>query len=123
MPEYFHLQNMNYSQYLHITLSKNAENVSVLAHLSNARLEYKLIMLKKQAATAYRFNQQDALEILALWEEQILQAKVLKQQLDIPDNETSDVDMELPELAAFEMIEKRQEMLRSKLLKNENVQL
>lgn len=114
---------MNYTQYLHTALSKNAENISVLAHMSNAMLEHKLIMLKKQAATASRFDQHDALELLALWEEQVQQAKVLKQQLDIADNETSDVDMELPELAAFEMIEKRQELLRNKLLKNENVQL
>jgi len=114
---------MNYTQYLHTALNNNAENISVLAHLSPVRLEQKLQLVKKQVGSALRFNQADALELLKVWEDQILQAAELKAQLDIENNDTSDIDMELPELAAFEMIEKRQELLRNKLLKNENVQL
>lgn len=114
---------MNYTQYLHAALTNNAENISVLAHLSPVRLEHKLQLVKKQMGSARRFDQANALELLKLWEDQILQAAELKTQLGIENNDTSDIVMELPELAALEMIEKRQELLRSKLLKNENVQL
>ncbi len=113
---------MNYTQYLHTALNNNAENISVLAHLSPVRLEQKLQLVKKQIDSAQRFDQTGALELLKVWEDQLLQAAELKAQLGIANNDTSDVAMELPELAALEMIEKRQEILRSKLLKNEKVQ-
>lgn len=114
---------MNYTQYLHTALTNNAENISVLAHLSPVKLEHKMQLVKKQMGSARRFDQPGALEILQVWEDQIQQASELKAQLGIESNNTSDVAMELPELAALEIIEKRQEILRSKLLKNENIQL
>lgn len=112
---------MNYAQHLHTALDKEAENVSVLAHLSESKLETKLSLVRKQMGSARRFEQHDALELLKIWEEQIFNALELKAQLNIEENEQTDLDMMLPELAAFEMIEKRQEILRTKLLKDDYI--
>jgi len=110
---------MNYIQRLTEALNKDAETVSVLANLPVAKLDNKLILLKKQIASAKKFEQHDAVELLRTWEDQVLNAKDLKQDLNMPDNNLLDVNMELTELAAFEMIEKRQDILKSKLLKEE----
>lgn len=110
---------MNYAQRITTALDKDAEIVSVLGHLPIAKLNNKMLLLKKQMASANKFEQYDAIELLKIWEAQIINAKVLKQELNLEDNNTLDVDMEITELAAFEMIEKRQDILKNKLLKEE----
>ena len=107
---------MNYIQRITSALDKDAETVSILSHLPVAKLDAKLMLLKKQIATARKFEQYDAVELLHIWEDQINNAKELKQHIEIEESTLLDVDMQLPELAAFEMIEKRQELLKSKLL-------
>ena len=110
---------MNYIQRLSNALDNDAETVSVLANLPVAKLDNKLLLIEKQIISSLKYNQFDALELLKVWEGQVLNAKVLKQELKLADNNLLDVDMTLPELAAFEMIEKRQDILKSKLLKEE----
>jgi hypothetical protein len=110
---------MNYIQRLTNTLDNHAETVSVLANLPVAKLDNKLLLIKKQIASAVKYEQPDAIELLNVWQDQVENAKVLKQELNLADNYLLDVDMELNELAAFEMIEKRQDLLKSKLLKEE----
>ena len=110
---------MNYTQRITNALDKEAETISVLGHLPVAKLDTKLLLIDKQTVSALKYEQYDALELLKIWEHQVISAKALKQQLALADNNSLDVDMELTELAAFEMIEKRQDILRNKLLKEE----
>jgi|ERR1043165_2641083 hypothetical protein len=109
---------MNYAQRLHTALDKDAETVSVLAHLPVQKLENKLLLIAKQIESARKFAQNDAIELLRVWQDQVENAKELKRDLALEDNDLLDVEMEIQELAAFEMIEKRQELLKSKLLKD-----
>ncbi len=110
---------MNYIQRISTALDTDTETVSVLAHLPVARLNTKLQLIKKQIASARKYEQYDAIELLHIWEDQIINAKALKLQLNLEENTTVDVNMELPELAAFDMIERRQDLLKEKLLKDE----
>ncbi len=114
-----HFYGMNYLQRINTALEKDAENVSVLAHLPEERLDKKLALINRQVAAAKKYEQRDALELLKIWEAQVLNAKELKLQLNPAENLLVDVEMELPELAAFDMIEKRQELLKLKLSKEE----
>lgn len=110
---------MNYIQRLTSALDHDAETVSVLGHLPVTKLDNKLSLIKKQILTAKKYEQHDAIELLKIWEDQVLNAKELKKELSLADNNLLDVNMELAELAAFEMIEKRQDILKNKLLKEE----
>ena len=108
---------MNYAQQITTTLDNDAETVSVLGHLPVSKLDSKLDLIRKQLATARKYEQHDAVELLKIWQDQVLNAKELKQYLKLEDNNVLDVNMELSELAAFEMIEKRQDILKNKLMK------
>lgn len=110
---------MNYAQRITTALDKETENISVLAHLPIERLDKKLQLLSRQIASAKKYEQPDAIELLHIWERQVNDAIELKQQLQPAENLLVDVEMVLPELAAFDMIEKRQELLKLKLLKGE----
>jgi len=110
---------MNYIQRITAALDKDAETVSLLAHLPVLRLENKLQLLKKQMLSAKKYEQYAALELLKIWEDQVLNALELKRNLNIEDSDLVDVDMELTELAGFDMIEKRQQLLKKKLLKED----
>lgn len=114
-----HFYGMNYLQRINTALEKDAESVSVLAHLPVEHLDKKLALINRQVAAAKKYEQRDALELLNIWQAQVLNAKELKLQLNPVENLLVDVEMELPELAAFEMIEKRQELLKLKLSKEE----
>jgi hypothetical protein len=110
---------MNYIQRINSALEKEAENVSILSYLSLERLDKKLVLINKQLIAAKKYEQPDAVELLKIWAGQVNDAIALKLQMDMEENLLLDVDMELPELAAFDMIEKRQELLKTKLLKGE----
>ncbi len=110
---------MNYTQRINNALDKEAENVSVLAHLPIERLDKKLLLLARQVEAAKKYEQHEAVELLHIWEQQVNDAKELKLQINPTENLLVDVEMVLPELAAFDMIEKRQELLKLKLLKGE----
>jgi hypothetical protein len=112
---------MNYIQKISSALDKETENISFLAYFPSTKLQQKLTLVKKQIEIATRNEQTDALELLKLWETQITEAQLLKQQLNPDENPLLEMDFELPEIMAFELIEKRQELLRQKLLKEEFV--
>ena len=110
---------MNYIQKTSIAIDKEAENVAYLSYFPSAKLEQKLNLVQKQLEIAARNEQHDAKELLTLWQKQISDAQFLKQQYKVEDNPHLEIDFELPEIMAFELIEKRQELLRQKLLKEE----
>lgn len=113
---------MNYAQKISAALDNEAENVAYLSYFPTAKLEQKLGLVKKQMEIATRNEQRDAIELLNLWQNQITDAQVLKLQLKVEENPLLEMDFELPEIMAFELIEKRQELLRQKLLKDEFVE-
>ena len=109
---------MDYIQQISNALDKEVENVAFLAYFPFGKLEKKLSLVRKQLAVAEKNKQTGALELLKIWEEQILDAQILKQDLKIEDNAKLDMQMHLPEIEAYEEIEKRQELLKEKLLKD-----
>ncbi len=108
---------MSYVQQISSALEKEAENIAFLAHFPAAKLENKLTSVRNQISIAEKSGQTGALELLKLWESQILEAQVLKQEYNLEDNPNLDMKMQLLEVEAYEMIEKRQQILRKKLLK------
>src|SRR5688500_12391375 len=109
---------MNYIQQITLALDKEVENIAFLAYFPEQKLDKKLLRLKQQLDVAGKNKMSEAVELLKLWEQQVLDAKVLKEELHIEDNPALELNMFLPEIDAFEMIEKRQSQLRKKLLKD-----
>ena len=65
---------------------------------------------------SFRNQLTDAGNLLQIWERQLSDARFIKQQYEIADNPKITVSMLLPDLAEYEEIEKRQQLLLQKLL-------
>ena len=109
---------MDYIQQITNALDKDVENIAFLAYFPDSKLEKKLLLVQQQLAVAEKNNQLGAAELLKIWEQQISDARILKQDLKLEDNPKLDMQMYLPEIEAYEMIEKRQELLKQKLLQD-----
>lgn len=107
---------MDYIQQISNALDKEVENVAFLAYFPFNKLEKKLLLIRQQLSVAEKNKQTGALELLKIWEEQILEAQILKHDLKIEDNAKLEMQMYLPEIEAYEAIEKRQALLKEKLL-------
>jgi len=108
---------MSYISQITNALDKEIENVAFLAYFPDAKLEKKLSVVRQQIVVAEKNKQLQALDLLKIWEQQICDARVLKKEMNIDDNPNLDMQLSLPEIEAYEMIEKRQEMMKQKLLK------
>ncbi|MES2620696.1 MAG: hypothetical protein V4615_07580 [Bacteroidota bacterium] len=113
---------MSYISQITNALDKEIENVAFLAYFPVAKLEKKLQVVKQQILIAEKNNQLQALDLLKIWEQQISDARLLKKQLEIDDNLDLDMQLSLPEIEAYEMIEKRQELMKQKLLKDNPIE-
>lgn len=109
---------MSYISQITNALDKEIENVAFLAYFPDAKLEKKLLLVRQQVLVAEKNKQLQALDLLRIWEQQICDARVLKKELEIDDNPNLDMQLSLPEIEAYEMIEKRQELMKQKLLKD-----
>jgi hypothetical protein len=109
---------MNYNEQITYALDKDVQNVAFLAYFPESKLDKKLLSLKQQLAIAVKNKLTDAAQLLQIWQRQVLDAKILKAQWRVEDNPTLELKMFLPEIDAFEEIEKRQERLKQKLLKD-----
>lgn len=107
---------MDYIQQISNALDKDVENIAFLAYFSESKLERKLTVVQQQLAVAEKNNLTYATELLKIWEEQIISAQILKKELQIEDNPKLNMRLSLPELEDYELIEKRQELLKEKLL-------
>ena len=107
---------MDYIQQISNALDKEVENVAFLAYFPFNKLEKKLLLIRQQLSVAEKNKQTGALELLKIWEEQILEAQILKHDLKIEDNAKLEMQMYLPTIEASEAIEKRQALLKEKLL-------
>jgi hypothetical protein len=112
---------MSYIQQITNALDKEMENVAFLAYFPYPKLEKKHLLVKQQIAIAEKNNQLQALDLLKIWQSQIQDALTLKKNLQVEDNAELDMQLHLPEIEAYEMIEKRQELLKQKLLKDTQV--
>lgn len=112
---------MNYIQRLSETMDREAENVAFLSYFPSAKLEQKLLSVRAQIEIATRNELRDALELLKLWEKQITDAQEMKRVLNPDENDLLDMNMELPEVIGFEVFQKRQDVLRDKLLRAEEI--
>jgi hypothetical protein len=108
---------MDYRQQISNALDKDVENIAFLAYFPESKLDKKLLALKQQQEIAQKNNIPDALELLQIWQQQVQDAKSLKAQLHIDDNPKLSLELSLPEIEAYEAIQKRQELLKKKLLK------
>jgi hypothetical protein len=106
---------MDYTQRINQAIAKDIETIAFLAHFTNENLQRKLSLLKKQKDIASRNARFDALELLQVWEEQTVDAIILKKELEFEDNELLDMDMLLPEIQTLEMMENRQNLLQQRL--------
>lgn len=109
---------MSYISQITNALDKEIENVAFLAYFPDTKLEKKLLLVRQQILVAEKNKQLQALDLLKIWEQQISDARVLKKEMNIDDNPNLDMQLSLPEIEAYEMIEKRQELMKQKLLKD-----
>ncbi len=107
---------MDYIQQISNALDKEVENVAFLGYFPFNKLEKKLLLVQQQLAVAEKNKQLGAAELLKVWEQQLLDATELKKEMQLEDNPLLDMQLSLPEIEAYEMIEKRQELLKERLL-------
>ncbi len=112
---------MNYIQRISDCLDQEAENVAFLSFFTTSKLEEKLLLVRNQIAIATKHEHQDALSLLQLWEKQLTDAQELKIQFKSDENPLLDMNMQLPEIMAYELLQNRQKLLKNKLLKEEKV--
>jgi hypothetical protein len=105
---------MDYIQEISKALDKETENIAFLAYFPEVKLDKRLLMLRKQYYIARKNKLTEAMELLKIWEQQVLDAKAVKEELRISDNPDLELDMFLPEVEAYDMIEKRQALLKQK---------
>jgi hypothetical protein len=108
---------MDYAQKLSNALDKEEETIAFLAFLPLSILEKKLLQVRRQLDIAQRNNILGPLELLKFWQKQLLDAKLLKAEFELEDYYDRDINFSLREVEEFEQIEKRQELLKQKLLK------
>lgn len=113
---------MNYIQRISDCMDNETENVAFLSYFTTAKLEQKLLLVRGQIEIATKNELRDALELLKLWEKQIIDAVELKRVLNPDENALLDMNMELPEVMGYELFQKRQEVLKNKLLQAEQMQ-
>jgi hypothetical protein len=96
--------------------SNEIENIAFLSGLSDAKLEKKLVIVREQMAIAETNQQIDAIELLKVWERQIIEARAAKCEHQKEQNNLSEIEIELAELEAMERLaEQRNEIIARKL--------
>ncbi len=111
---YFRL--VNYLYRITEAKSNETENIAFLSGLSDAKLEKKLLLVREQMAIAETNHQTDAIELLKLWERQIIEARTAKCEHEKETNNLSEIEIELAELDAMEKLaEQRNEIIVRKL--------
>ena len=113
---------MNYNTEIQTALDKEIENVALLSAYSFKKLDELLAVVKQKQMVAFRNQLTDAGALLQIWERQLSDARLLKLQYEVTDNNSLEVAMSLPDLDAYEMIEKRQQFLLEKLLVKESIE-
>lgn len=98
------------------------EYVAYLATMPDKELEKKLDIIHKQSVIAEKEKNTSSLELLEIWRNQIIQARILKIENNIPDTPRA-IDIALAEMEAQkEKSEQRQEILneaRTTVIANE----
>lgn len=69
---------MNYTQWMEEAKIHETENVSFLAHIPDSKLERKLSVVREQMNLAGKNKQEDAVQLLKIWERRIIEARVIK---------------------------------------------
>ena len=109
---------MDYREEITRALDKDVENIAFLAYFPKEKLQNKLTAIRKQLQVAEQNNLSEATELLKLWEQQVVDALVIKEDLQISDNPKLDMPLYLPEIEVYEMLEKRQALLKQRLQKD-----
>jgi hypothetical protein len=109
---------MDYILQITAALNKDVENIAFLSYFPEGKLDKKLLSIRQQIEVAKKNKLTDALELLKIWEQQVIEAKSLKQELQVKDNPALDLNFYLPELEVYDMLEKRQELLKQRLNKD-----
>lgn len=113
---------MNYLYRITEAKSNETENIAFFSGLSDAKLEKKLVLVHEQMAIAETNQQTDAIELLKVWERQIIEARAAKCEHEKETNNLSEIETELAEMDAMEKLaEQRNEIIARKLQPIANV--
>lgn len=103
---------MNYLLRIDEAKSHETSNISFLSSLSDYRLEKKLAIIREQMIIAEKNKQGEAIELLKIWERQVIEARVLKHEQQPVQAEMTEIERELAEIEAQEeKVEKRTKIL------------
>ncbi len=97
---------------IRLASEKAEEYIAYLATFSDEKLENHLDIIHQQSVIAEKEKLTSSLELLEIWREQVIQARILKAEKNIP-TQPSAIELALAEMEAQEeKSEQRQEILR-----------
>lgn len=113
---------MNYKQQIETVLNNEVQHVAILSSYPLEKIDKLLDSIRQKTSVAFRYQLNEAGELLQIWERQLSDARMIKLLYGIEDNTENEIDMQLPDLSAYEMIEKRQQLLLEKLFVKESIE-
>ena len=107
---------MSYPIRIKEALDNASENIAWLARFADSKLEKKLNIIQAQIAIASANHQPEALQLLHIWERQIIEARILKYDQHPQLDELTELEKDRAEMEAFDaMFEKRNKVIAEKL--------
>jgi hypothetical protein len=93
-------------------LERAEEYIARLATFSDKKLEKHLDIIHKQSVIAEKEKMTSAIQLLEIWRSQVIQARILKAENNIPDV-PSDMELAIADMESFEeKVEQRKEILK-----------
>ena len=83
---------MSHRQRINEAIENAHANIAWLARLSDAKLVKKLNNIRAQILLAQTNQQTEAIELLTIWERQVIQARCLKHEQQPELNELSEIE-------------------------------
>lgn len=100
---------MSHSIRIKEALDNAEENISYLARFADHKLERKLCIVQQQIGMAGANKQDEALTLLHIWEDQIIEARLRKYDQHPPLDEMTETEKFLAEMEAMELEMKKRE--------------
>ncbi|HWB64456.1 MAG TPA: hypothetical protein VG603_13150 [Chitinophagales bacterium] len=113
---------MSYQLRIKEALDHADENIAWLSRFSDSKLEKRLDIVQAQIAIASQNKQPEALQLLHIWERQIIEARILKYSQQPQLDELTEIEQGVAEMEAFdEMLEKRNKVIAPKVQEQKTV--